>query len=54
MNTVTITAEKLCELLGIDPTQGIFDISMDAWDVPQTVIKIITCPTDQLTSKGLH
>jgi hypothetical protein len=54
METVTITASQLAKLLGLDSTKGIFDITMDAWDGPECVIKVVTCPADELVSKGLH
>lgn len=53
MSTITITAAKLAELLGIDATDGIFDIAMDAWDSPDTVIKVTVCPKSDLASAGL-
>lgn len=54
MTTVTITAQKLCEFLGLDPSQGIYDVSMDAWDSQDTVIKIEVGDRDGLIAAGLH
>ncbi len=52
--TMTITSDQLAKLLGIDASQGIFDLSMDAWDGPECVIKIQVCDKTALVSAGLH
>jgi|HubBroStandDraft_2_1064218.scaffolds.fasta_scaffold5255935_1 hypothetical protein len=53
MQTIEITAEKLAELLGMDSTLGICDISLDAWSESTCTIKIRVCDRKDLPSMGI-
>ena len=53
MSEIKITAEELCKLLGISEGQGIFDITMNAWDGPCTITVTVT-DNAKLVESGLR
>lgn len=53
MNSIQISAKDLCKLLGIENGRGIFDVTMDAWDGPETTFTFTVKSDDELTASGL-
>jgi hypothetical protein len=53
MSEIKITAADLCKLLGISEGQGIFDITMNAWDGACT-FTVTVADNEKLVESGLR